>query len=529
MTAEVVPKKRGRPKKVVESPLNPTSGAETHLPVTTSKQSTKWRSLSTTEAKAATPKKTTRRKQVDTIEDASPAELEAQKASKPSRSVAKSKASKSTILDEATAFSNLKQSPQVDAVPQGEKRYFQQPAVADGQTQLGPAEQVLEALQLGSAPSRTTPAPSDAKGSTKANLEKPDTTGTDGESIIKPRKPASESSEAILEALQSDPQPADATPVQQPHQHATAKQPVIADKTSSPTQSQSSRGSFLSTFLDDKFQEAAPIASENNRISDRSAFNTPQPSVEDIVSGAGVSDLSSYQTSPSSRQKRPPKTLKPHTLSAFEHGPHESLHPRRKTSVKQVEPETFAAGSFKTFKAATSAPAAADPRPSSDSGAVSDGPFFTQATSSVLPAQASVADQPAPSPSRQPQARQQSPPHPNRAPPAPVPPRPASPPSFPPRKPTQMTYAELRRNRDFRALRRRWTGVIVGVPVLIVTSYVLWNRLDVPDALEGVRGERAGVGRVRGVPVAVQVGAGGGGTGSVVVVEEGAAAERRGR
>jgi len=64
-----------------------------------------------------------------------------------------------------------------------------------------------------------------------------------------------------------------------------------------------------------------------------------------------------------------------------------------------------------------------------------------------------------------------------------------------------MTYAELRRNRDFKALRRRWTGLIVGVPVLIVTSYVLWNRLDVPDALEGVRGERAGVGRVRGVPV----------------------------
>jgi len=62
-----------------------------------------------------------------------------------------------------------------------------------------------------------------------------------------------------------------------------------------------------------------------------------------------------------------------------------------------------------------------------------------------------------------------------------------------------MTPTELHRNPAFRSLRRRWTGLIVGVPVLVVTSYVLWNRLDAPEALEGMREDRAGVGRVRGV------------------------------
>lgn len=44
-----------------------------------------------------------------------------------------------------------------------------------------------------------------------------------------------------------------------------------------------------------------------------------------------------------------------------------------------------------------------------------------------------------------------------------------------------MTPAELRRNIEFRALRRRWTSVIIGVPVLVVTSWLLWKRAERED------------------------------------------------
>lgn len=71
-----------------------------------------------------------------------------------------------------------------------------------------------------------------------------------------------------------------------------------------------------------------------------------------------------------------------------------------------------------------------------------------------------------------------------------------------PKRPTEMTPEELRKNADFKQLRRRWTGVIVGIPVLIVTSYILWNRVDEMEKFEALKREKQEAlkpERVRGV------------------------------
>lgn len=48
-----------------------------------------------------------------------------------------------------------------------------------------------------------------------------------------------------------------------------------------------------------------------------------------------------------------------------------------------------------------------------------------------------------------------------------------------------MTAAELLKDGEFKSLRRKWTGVIVGIPVLVVTSYLLWDRLDKEEKMRG--------------------------------------------
>ena len=508
MSAEAVAKKRGRPKKAAENSVISATGGDELPTVTTSKRSTKSRTLSTTETKSATSKKASRRKQVETIDAAPPDELEAQKTSKPTRPTAKSKASKSTILDEATAFVKLKQSSRADTAPQPTKYDGRKSAVTDNETRSGPAEQVLEALQLKSAPKSMAQAPLNTNEATQPKTEASISSSTNGESVVNHRQPAAESSAEILEGLQLDSKSAAAKPPL--HVHQNTMKPLVTNEIPPTSQSQPAQSSFLSSFLSDKFQEPVPVASEEDKISDRTLFNSPKFAAEDIVSGPGVSDLSSVLASSTRKPAIPlkqPKTFKAHKLSAFEHGPHESLHPRQKANVKQVEPETFAASSFKAFKIAeptilTSAPIIEPEKVG-----------FTQAKSTVLPAQGSVADQPSPLPVKsqsqpQPQSTRLPPvqPQPQTQPPNSSHPQPAT--SFPPKLPTQMTYNELRRNQNFKSLRRKWTGLIVGVPVLVVTSYVLWNRLEMEERLEGVRGSRVGEGgmRERGVvPVPVHV------------------------
>jgi hypothetical protein len=62
-------------------------------------------------------------------------------------------------------------------------------------------------------------------------------------------------------------------------------------------------------------------------------------------------------------------------------------------------------------------------------------------------------------------------------------PGPRLPPSFapppappPPLRPTQLPYHELKKNPEFKALSRKYTSLIIAIPIALFTSYVLWGR-----------------------------------------------------
>jgi hypothetical protein len=61
-------------------------------------------------------------------------------------------------------------------------------------------------------------------------------------------------------------------------------------------------------------------------------------------------------------------------------------------------------------------------------------------------------------------------------------PPPAAP---PPPRPTQLPYHELKKNPEFKALSRKYTSLIIAIPIALFTSYVLWGRckfwLDLHD------------------------------------------------
>jgi hypothetical protein len=46
----------------------------------------------------------------------------------------------------------------------------------------------------------------------------------------------------------------------------------------------------------------------------------------------------------------------------------------------------------------------------------------------------------------------------------------------PPPRPTQLPYHELKRNPEFKALSRKYTSLIIAIPIALFTSYVLWGR-----------------------------------------------------
>lgn len=46
----------------------------------------------------------------------------------------------------------------------------------------------------------------------------------------------------------------------------------------------------------------------------------------------------------------------------------------------------------------------------------------------------------------------------------------------PPLRPTQLSYHELKKNPEFKALSRKYTSLIIAIPIALFTSYVLWGR-----------------------------------------------------
>ena len=53
-------------------------------------------------------------------------------------------------------------------------------------------------------------------------------------------------------------------------------------------------------------------------------------------------------------------------------------------------------------------------------------------------------------------------------------PSPAAPP--PPLRPTQVPYNELKKNPEFKALSRKYTSLLIAIPIALFTSYVLYGR-----------------------------------------------------
>jgi hypothetical protein len=47
-----------------------------------------------------------------------------------------------------------------------------------------------------------------------------------------------------------------------------------------------------------------------------------------------------------------------------------------------------------------------------------------------------------------------------------------------PLRPTQLPYHELKKNPEFKALSRKYTSLIIAIPIALFTSYVLWGRCE---------------------------------------------------
>ena len=52
------------------------------------------------------------------------------------------------------------------------------------------------------------------------------------------------------------------------------------------------------------------------------------------------------------------------------------------------------------------------------------------------------------------------------------------PPPPPQPRPTQLPLSELKKDPKYRSLTRKWTSIICSVPIVIVTSWVLWGRCE---------------------------------------------------
>ncbi|KAK5090427.1 hypothetical protein LTR05_000599 [Lithohypha guttulata] len=327
-----------------------------------------------------------------------------------------------------------------------------------------------------------------------------------------------------------------------PAQRST-KLSQITLKSDKPAQKPSS---FLDSFLSG-VADPGPVVSEADKISDRAAFNRPEIDINDIVSGAGVTDMSSFPPpKPSSIKVRksaipitPPKAFKAYSLSSFPDSAQSQGRAKQVPSrpSRTVDPLSYSVRDFSAFRskqplagsahnmhtASQSSTARAPPTQQSPSvppqsnlnTTHQNGPPSYQSTASLQTSSKPIPPSTTPS-GVQNQSAATSPPQPSvssaspasRSPPRPLPTPSSMPSSSAPRvvptgaeakRPTEMSRDELLRNAEFKSLRRRWTGLIIGLPVLITTSYLLWNKLNVQDQIEGRRGELAGVDRVRGV------------------------------
>lgn len=118
------------------------------------------------------------------------------------------------------------------------------------------------------------------------------------------------------------------------------------------------KSSFLTSFLDEKSSETVPIAGADAVISDRSAFQSSKLSIDDIVSGEGVSNIATFATrQTASKHSRPsvipihqPKSFNSHKTQAFEARPKATASPAR-----VFDPAKFATSSFTAFKASPAA------------------------------------------------------------------------------------------------------------------------------------------------------------------------------
>lgn len=445
MSAGTVVKKRGRPRKSDKTDLS-ASPQDGEAAVTTSKRSTATRSITTakTSSKDTTLKKPTRRKKIAEIDgiEATDGQLavdaNAAVATKEMRSDAGKPPRESRILDEAKAFQKLKAagaSPTADST--------------------GPLEDSTSPL---SASHSLRPA---------RNIT------------------VSESSPSSTELPSSSPAP-------------------------KPISNNATQSSFLSGFLSDT-PDTIPEAPESSKIVDRTAFKSQSLSIDDIVSGAGVSDLTTLtaaiQQKVNAKRERESaipitaaKSFKSHSLNAFPDKA-ETQKVKAAPAQKYVNPETYALGSFQRFKASSQAATASSSSVSSgtkQSPQIPPASTFAQTQSkSAQQQKAGLQTSSSPTPLKPQQTQpssSSSPPTPSttypttRLPKPPTQPHPstlphsnAEPPHFRPKRPTEMTPTELLKNPEFKSLSRKWTALMVGIPVLVVTSWLLWDRMDRED------------------------------------------------
>jgi hypothetical protein len=265
-----------------------------------------------------------------------------------------------------------------------------------------------------------------------AKIQSPVNGGANGRNVAATSLPNSDA------AKQDVPSTARSAILQKATAFKTAAEPAALANSEVPKFSETDQTTVESPIEVLAVESNAPVANFPTTIQEQKPSNSikewePQLDAAEDVFGAGVQEVKS----------KSPNASAATTINEVDQAPtlqdsvQESAAPMSNTSPSSSpsDKEAPSIGPIKNTRAASS-------------------PLNSEPTSAILP---KVSSKPSPR-------------LPSSFAPAPAPP--------PPLRPTQLPYHELKKNPEFKALSRKYTSLIIAIPIALFTSYVLWGRCE---------------------------------------------------